>query len=95
MTNHHVGRKPKLSPYKEWEKKSNRKVMTQARGNSSSLFLPHNPDGPEGTYLRDNSRKKTYAEVIQDTNMVVGMRIPIPFNTLHMLCSMNSTYDVG
>ena len=31
--------------------------------------LPHEPDDPENTFLRDNSRKKTYAKAIQDVNM--------------------------
>ena len=31
--------------------------------------LPHEPDDPENTFLRDNSRKKTYAKAIQDANM--------------------------
>ena len=38
--------------------------------NSSSPDLHHDPDDPENTFLRDNSRKKTYAEVIQDPNML-------------------------
>ena len=41
-----------------------------SRENSSSLALPHDPDNPENIYLRNNSRKKTYAEVIQDANML-------------------------
>ena len=40
------------------------------RENSSSPALPHDPNDPENIYLRDNSRKKTYAEVIQDANML-------------------------
>ena len=31
--------------------------------------LHHQPDDPENTFLRDNSRKKTYAKAIQDANM--------------------------
>ena len=31
--------------------------------------LPHEPNDPENAFLRDNSRKKTYAEAIQDANM--------------------------
>ena len=31
--------------------------------------LHHEPDNPENTFLRDNSRKKTYTEAIQDANM--------------------------
>ena len=31
--------------------------------------LPHELDDPETTFLRDNSRKKMYAEAIQDANM--------------------------
>ena len=37
--------------------------------NSSYPDLHHDPDDPENIYLRDNSRKKTYAEVIRDANM--------------------------
>ena len=40
------------------------------RENSSSPALPHDPDDPENIYLRNNSCKKTYAEVIQDANML-------------------------
>ena len=32
--------------------------------------LPHEPDDLENTHLRNNSRKKTYAEAIQDANML-------------------------
>ena len=31
--------------------------------------LHHEPDDPENTFLRDNSRKKTYVEAIQDATM--------------------------
>ena len=31
--------------------------------------LTHQPDDPKNTSLRDNSRKKAYAEVIQEANM--------------------------
>ena len=31
--------------------------------------LTHQPDDPKNTFLRDNSRKKAYAEVIQEANM--------------------------
>ena len=31
--------------------------------------LPHDTDDPENTFLKDNSRKKTYAEVTQDICM--------------------------
>ena len=31
--------------------------------------LHHQPDDPENTFLRDNSRKKMYAKAIQDANM--------------------------
>ena len=40
------------------------------RENSSSPALPHDPDDPENIYLRNNSCKKTYAEVIRDANML-------------------------
>ena len=40
------------------------------RETSSPLALPHDPDDPENIYLHDNSRKKTYTEVIQDANML-------------------------
>ena len=41
-----------------------------SRENSSSSALPHDLDDPENIYLHDNSRKKTYTEVIQDANML-------------------------
>jgi len=31
--------------------------------------LPHDTDYPESTFLKDNSRKKMYAEVTQDIGM--------------------------
>ena len=31
--------------------------------------LPRETDEPETTFLRDNTRKKTYAEAIQDATM--------------------------
>ena len=40
-----------------------------SRENSSSPEQHHALDDPENIYLRDTSRKKTYAEVIQDANM--------------------------
>ena len=40
-----------------------------SRENSSSSDQHHAPDDPENIYLRNNSCKKTYAEVIQDANM--------------------------
>ena len=44
------------------QKKTKSKTMT-------TPALPHEPDDPKNTFLRDNSRKKTYAEAIQDANM--------------------------
>ena len=35
----------------------------------TTLALPHEFEDPESTFLRDNSRKKTYAKVIQEVSM--------------------------
>ena len=35
----------------------------------TTLALHHDADDLENTFLKDNSRKKTYAEVIQETTM--------------------------
>ena len=34
------------------------------------MTLPHEPDDPKNNHLRNNSRKKTYAEAIQEANML-------------------------
>ena len=43
--------------------------MKERKKNMTTPALPHEPNDLENTFLRDNSRKKSYAEALQEDRM--------------------------